>query len=160
MEIKRISRRDYLRALLAQPSEWIQQSMQMPSADMKKRPVLIALHGVALRRMSRSALPVCKPYQAMSKAEQAAFDARQGITSGDRQRVEAKLKRRDVPQSVFDSPAARRIAKIAIREATEELNRTPRHLLDEGNPNHPQYDMLFGYDREAFMRKQYERPQS
>jgi len=28
-------------------------------------------------------------------------------------------------------------------------------MLDEGNPNHPMYDTLFGYDREEFMAKQY-----
>ena len=60
-----------------------------------------------------------------------------------------------VPQSVFDSKLALQIAKIATKQATEELNRTPRHLLDEGNPNHPMYDAIFGYDREVFMAKQY-----
>lgn len=64
--------------------------------------------------------------------------------------------KRTVPQSVFDSPDAIRIAKQAHKEACEELNRTPRHLLDEGNPNHPRYDLhLFGEHREAFMARQY-----
>lgn len=38
---------------------------------------------------------------------------------------------------VFDNPAAFRAAKKATRQATEELNATPRHMLDPGNPNHP-----------------------
>lgn len=64
--------------------------------------------------------------------------------------------KRTVPQAVFDSPEALRIARSATREATEELNRTPRHLLDPGNPNHPDYDMkLFGYDANEFLKKQY-----
>ena len=50
------------------------------------------------------------------------------------------LKKRDVPQSVFDSPQALAMARKATKEATDELNRTPRHLLDEGNPNHPRFD--------------------
>lgn len=52
--IKRITRREYLRALLDQPAEWVRASMALPSDGMKKRPVLIALHGVALRRMEKS----------------------------------------------------------------------------------------------------------
>lgn len=63
--------------------------------------------------------------------------------------------KRTVSQSVFDSKSARRIARIATDEATRELNNTPRHMLDEGNPNHPMYDRLFGYDRDVFMAKQY-----
>jgi hypothetical protein len=39
--------------------------------------------------------------------------------------------------SVFDSPAAIRVAKKATQEAKDELDATPRHLLDRGNPNHP-----------------------
>lgn len=38
---------------------------------------------------------------------------------------------------VFDSPAAIRMAKKATQEAKAELDATPRHLLDRGNPNHP-----------------------
>lgn len=63
--------------------------------------------------------------------------------------------KRTVPQAVFDSKDAIRIAKIANKQAVEELNNTPRHMLSEGNPNHPMYDQLFGYDREEFMAKQY-----
>ncbi len=62
----------------------------------------------------------------------------------------------DIPQAIFDSPAALRIAHAATKEATDELNRTPRHLLDEGNPNHPMYDLhIFGEHVESFMRRQY-----
>lgn len=63
--------------------------------------------------------------------------------------------KRTVPQSVFDSKTALRIAKTATKEAVEQLENTPRHMLDEGNPNHPMYDQLFGYDRDEFMAKQY-----
>jgi hypothetical protein len=66
------------------------------------------------------------------------------------------LKKRDVPQSVFDSPEAIAVARRATREATEELARTPRHLLDEGNPSHPRYDLhLFGQPAKEFMQRQY-----
>lgn len=60
-----------------------------------------------------------------------------------------------VHQSVFDSKSALRIAKLATKQATDELNNTPRHMLDEGNPNHPMYDQIFGYDRDEFLAKQY-----
>lgn len=48
----------------------------------------------------------------------------------------------------------------AVAWATEELDATPCHLLDEGNPNHPRYNagdngLLFGYSREEFLAKQY-----
>ena len=58
---------------------------------------------------------------------------------------------------VFDSPEANRIAKIATEQARRELDQTPRHLLDPGNPNHPDnFDVkLFGYDQKSFMSKQY-----
>ena len=60
-----------------------------------------------------------------------------------------------VPQTVFDSKIALRIAREATKQATDQLNNTPRHLLDEGNPNHPMYDTIFGYERDVFMAKQY-----
>lgn len=65
--------------------------------------------------------------------------------------------KRTVPQSVFDSPEARRIAKIAHREACEDLARTPRHLLDPGNPNHPDNftPRIFGYAEADLLAKQY-----
>ena len=58
-------------------------------------------------------------------------------------------------RTIFDSPEALRMASRAIKEATDELDQTPRHLQDKGNPNHPQYDTIFGYEREAFMARQY-----
>lgn len=66
------------------------------------------------------------------------------------------MNKRTVPQAVFDSPEAIRIARQAHREACAELDATPRHLLDEGNPNHPMYDnKIFGYDEQEFLRRQY-----
>lgn len=63
---------------------------------------------------------------------------------------------RTVPQAVFDSPEARRAARAGHREACQQLDRTPRHLLDEGNPNHPRYDLqLFGQSATTFMARQY-----
>ncbi len=64
--------------------------------------------------------------------------------------------KRTVPQSVFDTPEAIRAAKLGHAEACAELDKLPRHMLNEGNPNHPMYDdKLFGYDRAEFMAKQY-----
>lgn len=66
---------------------------------------------------------------------------------------------RTVPQAVFDSPQARKVAREGHRLACEELARTPRHLLDEGNPNHPRYDLhLFGEHHETFMSRQHRQP--
>jgi hypothetical protein len=49
-----------------------------------------------------------------------------------------------------------RLAKEAYAESVQELNNTPRHLLDVGNPNHPMYDLhLFGIHQEEFLKKQY-----
>ena len=58
---------------------------------------------------------------------------------------------------VFDSPEALRICKKATEEAWRELDNTPRHLLDPGNPNHPSNfnPQLFGYDQDTFLAKQY-----
>lgn len=63
--------------------------------------------------------------------------------------------KRTVPQAVFESKEARRIAASGHKQACEELEKTPRHMLDEGNPNHPMYDRIFGYDRDEFLAKQY-----
>jgi hypothetical protein len=52
-------------------------------------------------------------------------------------------------------PAWRAMEKRAMREAREQLDRTPAAKLDPGNPNHPSHDGIFGYDRAAFMAKQY-----
>ena len=65
------------------------------------------------------------------------------------------MEKTTVSQAVFDSKIARQIQKIATNQAIDELNCKPRHMLDEGNPNHPMYDAIFGYDRDEFLRKQY-----
>lgn len=66
------------------------------------------------------------------------------------------VKKRTVPQAVFDSPEATKVAKEGHRLACEELAKTPRHLLGEGNPNHPMYDLhLFGEPVEQFLKRQY-----
>lgn len=63
--------------------------------------------------------------------------------------------KRTIPQAVFDSPAALRIAAQGHKQACDELARMPRHMLDEGNPNHPRYDQIFGYDRDVLLAMQY-----
>lgn len=62
--------------------------------------------------------------------------------------------KRTVPQSVFDSPEARCIAKRATKEAWDDLCRIPARLLDVGNPNHPIHSGLFGYETQAFLTRQ------
>ena len=64
-------------------------------------------------------------------------------------------KKRTVPQAVFDA-FPKNLAHAAMRQAEEELARIPRHLLGEGNPNHPRYDLhLFGEHVDTFMARQY-----
>jgi hypothetical protein len=64
--------------------------------------------------------------------------------------------KRTVPQSVFDTPEALRAARLGHAAACAELDKLPRHMLNEGNPNHPMYDAkLFGYAQAEFMAKQY-----
>lgn len=41
------------------------------------------------------------------------------------------MNKRTVPQSVFDSKEARRVQVAGHKQAVEELERTPRHLLGE-----------------------------
>lgn len=65
------------------------------------------------------------------------------------------MMKRTVPQAVFDSKEARRIAAIAHKQACDDLAKKPRHMLGEGNPNHPMYDGIFGYDRDEFLARQY-----
>lgn len=41
-------------------------------------------------------------------------------------------------------------------KACAELDATPCHILSEGNPNHPNYDLqLFGMNHADFMARQY-----
>lgn len=58
---------------------------------------------------------------------------------------------------LYDNPAVFKMARKACDEATAELDRKPRRLLDPGNPNHPDNfgDKIFGYDREEFIARQY-----
>ena len=67
------------------------------------------------------------------------------------------MKKRTVPQAVFDSKDALRVAAEATAEARRELEKTPASMLDIGNPNHPIYDVIFGYDKDVFMSLQYKR---
>ena len=49
-----------------------------------------------------------------------------------------------------------KLTRKGHERACEELAKTPRHMLDEGNPNHPRYDLhLFGQPADEFMRRQY-----
>lgn len=64
--------------------------------------------------------------------------------------------RRDIPQAVFDSPDAMRAAKLGHAQACADLARLHPSQLDSGNPNHPSHDGIFGYDKRAFMARQYE----
>ena len=67
---------------------------------------------------------------------------------------QSKIKR-SVPQAVFESKEALKVAREAHKQACDRLNATPRSMLDTGNPNHPINDGIFGYDREDFMARQY-----
>lgn len=56
----------------------------------------------------------------------------------------------------YNDPAVTKMLKRATKQSEDELNAIPRHLLDKGNPNHPDYDIkLFGYSVEMFLAKQY-----
>jgi len=62
-----------------------------------------------------------------------------------------------IPQSVFDSPDARRVQNVGHAESVRQLNATPRHLLDPGNPNHPDNftNRIFGYLESDLLAMQY-----
>ena len=71
------------------------------------------------------------------------------------------MEKRTVPQAVFDSPEAVRIRNLGHAQACRELDNTPRHLLGEGNPNHPKYDLhLFGEHHESFLKRQFKKATS
>lgn len=57
----------------------------------------------------------------------------------------------------FDlSEEVQRLRKMAVKQSEEDLYKIPRHLLDEFNPNHPNYDnYIFGYRDEGLLAKQY-----
>ena len=57
---------------------------------------------------------------------------------------------------IYESPSALKVLRNGTAEAARELNSKPRHMLDEGNPNHPMYDQhIFGYHVDEFMARQY-----
>lgn len=62
---------------------------------------------------------------------------------------------RTVPQAIFDTPSARKAARLGHEDACRELDRTPVRLLDTSNPNHPINDGIFGYETKAFLARQY-----
>lgn len=49
------ARRAYLATLLRMPPAWILASMRAPSPGMLRHPVTIALHAIALRRITQGA---------------------------------------------------------------------------------------------------------
>lgn len=75
--------------------------------------------------------------------------------------------KRTVSQSVFDSPQAKRVAKIAVAEANRQIEAAhARGEFDDGDPNHPKYNnginyvtgkpaTLFGYETDASLKRQY-----
>lgn len=67
--------------------------------------------------------------------------------------------KRTVPQSVFDSPAAKKAAKAGYAQACSELDAkfAAGGPFDEGDPNHPKYSpkTIFGYEEKEFLAKQY-----
>ena len=65
------------------------------------------------------------------------------------------MHKRTVPQSVFDSLEALRVARLGHVQACRDLARIPVDRLDPGNPNHPLHSGLFGQDPAAFMARQY-----
>ena len=63
--------------------------------------------------------------------------------------------KRAIPQAVFDSPGTMKVSRAGNQLACRDLHDTPRHLLDEGNPNHPRFDLhLFGQPAKLFMARQ------
>lgn len=70
------------------------------------------------------------------------------------------MNKKSVPEAVFASSEARRLTREGHKQACEELEKTPREMLDEGNPNHPRYDLhLFGEHHTAFMARQHKQTQ-
>lgn len=48
----------------------------------------------------------------------------------------------------------KRMAKQAIQQSMDELDRMNPYDLDIGNPNHPANSGIFGYETGEFMKKQ------
>lgn len=51
-----------------------------------------------------------------------------------------------------------KLVRSGHERAVEELNNTPVDKLDIGNPNHPRFDGIFGYETKEFLSKQYPNP--
>ena len=58
-------------------------------------------------------------------------------------------------QSHYETKAVLKASKQGHIQACKELANTPVHLLDVGNPNHPNNDGIFGYETKEFLAKQY-----
>ena len=59
---------------------------------------------------------------------------------------------------IFSTKEAKALIKKAVNSAIEELDNTPRYLLDTSNPNHPNYDLhIFSEHHESFMSRQYKK---
>ncbi len=77
------------------------------------------------------------------------------------------MQKRTVAQAVFDSKDAKRIAKVAMKEADDAIYaQHVRGIFDDGDPNHPKYNNgynyatgkfvnLFGYSQDELLAKQY-----
>lgn len=71
--------------------------------------------------------------------------------------------KRTVPQAVFDSPEALRLARRAVEESQREMDEAWRRgdPVGEGDPNHPKYNggvdprKLFGRPVQAHLDLQY-----
>lgn len=48
-----------------------------------------------------------------------------------------------------------KLMRAAYEKGVNELNNTPTHMLDIGNPNHPIHDGIFGYETKSFLAKQF-----
>ncbi len=59
------------------------------------------------------------------------------------------------PHPIESTKEWKAMVAVAMRESREELARTPVHLLDTGNPNHPIHDGIFGYATADLLAKQF-----
>ena len=64
---------------------------------------------------------------------------------------------KSVPQAVFETASALASAAKGHKEAVDVLNRTPAHMLGEGNPNHPRFSGIFGEETAPFIARQYKK---
>ena len=47
-----------------------------------------------------------------------------------------------------------RMARLAVKEAQDQIDKKRGLEKDIGDPNHPIYDGIFCYDREDFLKRQ------